>query len=175
MRRMIGGKSRRGQSLLEFALILPLIFLVFVNIVNFGAFFYSWIVICNASRTGVQYMVLGGSSINNPTPASPALIQTLITGEDVLSLINPASVSVTTCIDNKSGGSDVYRSYLLASSTSSCTTGVADPEPAYYVVATVDVTYTFQPIIPLWDFPALKIHATLPPTTIHRKAVMRML
>jgi len=120
-------------------------------------------------------MVLGGSSINNPTPASPALIQSLITGEDVLSLIDAASVSVTTCIDNKSGGSDVYRSYLLASSTSSCTTGVADPEPAYYVVATVDVTYTFRPLIPLWDFPALKIHATLPPTTIHRKAVMRML
>ena len=171
MRRRIGRKSRRGQSLLEFALILPLILLVFVNIVNFGAFFYSWITICNAARTGVQYMVLGGSSINNPTPASPTLIQNLITAEDVLSLINAASVSVTTCIDNQG----VYRSYLLSSSTSACTTGVADPEPSHYVVATVDVTYTFQPLIPLWDFPALHIHATLPPTTIHRKAVMRML
>ena len=59
------------------------------------------------------------------------------------------------------------------------TDGFTDPEvtgsPALYVLATVDVTYTYQPIIPLWDFPLLKIHATLPPTTLHKTAVMRML
>jgi hypothetical protein len=29
--------------------------------------------------------------------------------------------------------------------------------------------------VPLWDFPALGIHATLPATTIHRRASMRAL
>ena len=51
----------------------------------------------------------------------------------------------------------------------------ADPEPATYILTTVDVTYTFQPPIPLWNFAKLGISATLPPTTIHRRAVMRML
>ena len=32
-----------------------------------------------------------------------------------------------------------------------------------YPVGAVDVTYTYLPFIPLWDFPALRIHATLPP------------
>jgi hypothetical protein len=39
----------------------------------------------------------------------------------------------------------------------------------------VDVTYTYQPLISLWSFPGLGIQATIPSTTIHRQAVMRML
>jgi hypothetical protein len=37
----------------------------------------------------------------------------------------------------------------------------------------VDVHYTYQPFIPLWEFPGLGIRATLPATALHRKAVMR--
>jgi hypothetical protein len=56
------------------------------------------------------------------------------------------------------------------------TDGFVDPEAGGYVVATVDVSYTWQPLIPLWDFPRLGIHATLPGNlTIHRTAVMRMI
>jgi len=51
----------------------------------------------------------------------------------------------------------------------------ADPEPTKYVLASVDVSYTYRPLLPLWDFGALGVHATLPPTTIHRQASMRML
>jgi hypothetical protein len=36
------------------------------------------------------------------------------------------------------------------------------------------VTYTFQPLIPAgFNFPGLNIYLTMPPTTIHRRAVMR--
>jgi hypothetical protein len=51
----------------------------------------------------------------------------------------------------------------------------ADPEPTTYVLATVDVTYTYQPPVPLWSFPNLGIRATLPPATLHRRGVMRMI
>jgi hypothetical protein len=37
------------------------------------------------------------------------------------------------------------------------------------------VTYTYKPYIPLFSFPKLGISATLPSSTIHRKAVVRML
>jgi hypothetical protein len=50
-----------------------------------------------------------------------------------------------------------------------------DPEAPAYILATVDVTYTYKPYIPLFSFPKLGISATLPPSTIHRKAVVRML
>ena len=69
--------------------------------------------------------------------------------------------------------------YILKDPGTALASGVgrpaADPEPEQYVLATVDVTYTYQPLIPLWDFPALGVHATLPPTTIHRTAAMRMI
>src|SRR5689334_20712158 len=48
MRRMIGGESRRGASLVELALILPLLFLLIVNAVNFGAFLHAVITVANA-------------------------------------------------------------------------------------------------------------------------------
>ena len=51
-------RSRRGASLVEFALILPLIFVLIVNAVNYGTFLYAWITVANAARTGAQYMVL---------------------------------------------------------------------------------------------------------------------
>ncbi len=34
-----------GQSLVEFALVLPLLFLLIVNAINFGGFFYAWITV----------------------------------------------------------------------------------------------------------------------------------
>jgi Flp pilus assembly protein TadG len=176
MKRLIGGESRRGQSILELSLILPLLLLLIVNTVNFGAFFYAWITVSNAARTGVQYMVLGGASIGGGGSVNSTTIVNLIKQNDVLSLIDNANVQVTTCTDNQSGGTDVYKTTVVAASAGGCTTGgFVDPRPASYVIATVDVTYTYQPIIPVWNFPRLGIHATLPPTTIHRKAVMRMI
>ena len=47
-------------------------------------------------------------------------------------------------------------------------------EASAFAIGSVDVVYTYQPIIPLWDFSKLGIHATLPPTRIHRQAAMRM-
>src|SRR5207247_8711258 len=52
-----------GQALIEFALILPLLLVLIVNVVNFGAFFFAWITVANAARSGAQYMCLGGASV----------------------------------------------------------------------------------------------------------------
>jgi hypothetical protein len=61
-------------------------------------------------------------------------------------------------------------------STASAACGTsADPEAPTFTLATVDVTYTYRPLIPLFSFTNLGISATLPSGTIHRKAVMRML
>jgi len=163
-------RGRRGQSLIEFALVLPLIFLLIVNTVNFGAFFYAWITVASAARTGAQYMVLGGASATAPGEATPAQIAAIVRN-DAASLPNAQSLQVTVCTNN-----DGVMQPVSGGSGGGCSTSsLADPEPEQYVLATVDVTYTYQPLIPLWDFPALGVHATLPPTTIHRTAAMRMI
>ncbi len=159
------GDSEEGQSLVEFALLLPLIFLLIVNAVNFGGFLYAWITVANAARAGAQYALIGGAMASAPTTPTAAQVSALVTS-DVASLPNKASVQIRVCKNQNS--------------TVTCTgigtgTTPVDPEQPLFLLTAVDVTYTYQPFIPLWDFPGLNIHATLPPTTIHRKAVMRLL
>ncbi len=49
------GLSEKGQALIEYALILPFIFLLIINLVNFGGFFFAWITVANAARAGADY------------------------------------------------------------------------------------------------------------------------
>ena len=151
---------RRGQSLVEFALLIPLVLLLAVNALNFGGYLFAWVTVANAARSGAQYMVMSSASPGWGPPASLAQITALVTS-DVFSLPNRASVVVAIC------------SNATAAATA-CTT-LFDPEAPAYTLATVDVTYTYLPLIPLFSFPQLGISATLPASTIHRKAVMRML
>lgn len=154
-----------GQALVEFALVLPLILLFIVNVLNFGGYLYSWITVANAARAGVQYQVLSGASVGAPrTPTAAEVVA--VVSKDMSSLPNTSSVSVTVCMNNNG--------------ITTCTGSVvppppADPEAPYYDLISVDVTYTYKPFVALWNFNALGIHATLPPTTIHRRAMMRLL
>lgn len=158
-------RCESGQSLVEFALLLPLIFLLVVNAVNFGAFLYAAITIANAARAGVEYALMGGAMALAPSTPTAAQVTTLVTN-DVASLPNRASLQVRVCTNRNS--------VVTCTGTGSGTTPV-DPEQPSYVSTAVDVTYTYQPMIPLWELPGLSIHATLPSTTIHRRAVMRVL
>jgi len=149
-----------GQALIEYALILPLVFLIIVNLINFGGFFFAWITVANAARAGADYAILGGASVGAPGTPSTTQITTLIQ-EDASSLPNSASLSISVCT-NKNG-----------TITGSCASPPSDPEPTSYVLTSIDVTYTYVPFISAFQFPSLNIYATLPPTTIHRRAVMR--
>jgi Flp pilus assembly protein TadG len=151
---------RKGQALVEFALLIPLVFLLAVNAVNFGGFLFAWITVANAARAGADYMSMSSASVGRPAAATLAQITTLVTN-DVSSLMNRASLAVAICTNS-------------TTAANGCTT-FFDPEAPAYTLATVDVTYTYKPYIPLFSFPKLGISATLPSTTIHRKAVVRML
>ncbi len=159
------GDKATGQALIEFALVLPLLFLLILNLVNFGAFIYAWITVANAARAGAQYMIIGPAWVGSPFPPDSAAVTTLATN-DAWWLPNRASLQVTVCKNNKG---------TLEPPGCGGTWGApTDPESTSYVVGAVDVSYTYQPLIPFWDFPNLGIHLTIPPTTIHRRTVMRM-
>jgi Flp pilus assembly protein TadG len=157
--------AAKGQALIEFALVLPLVFLLIVNALNFGAFLFAWITVANGARAGAQYMSQGRATVGTPTAATAAQITALVT-TDISSLLNRASLAVRVCKNNNG---------IVACSGPGAYLPPADPEPTRYVLASVDVTYTYSPLVPLWNFGGLGIHATLPATTIHRQASMRML
>ena len=50
-----------GQSLVEFAMVLPILLLILIGIFNFGQVFYSDIVINEAARDAARYASLGVS------------------------------------------------------------------------------------------------------------------
>jgi Flp pilus assembly protein TadG len=52
-------KNQRGQSLVEFALILPLLLLLLMGIIEFGRIFNAYLVISNLSRDGARYAATG--------------------------------------------------------------------------------------------------------------------
>lgn len=154
-----------GQALVEFVLIFPLLFLLIVNTVNFGAFFFAWITVANASRAGAQYWALGSAGVGTPASPTAAQVTSLVT-TDISSLLNRSSLVVRTCSNNNG---------TVSCSGAGSYTPPADPESANYVLVSVDVTYTYEPPIPLWSFPDVNVYATLPPTTVHRRTLMRRL
>lgn len=163
MRSLAKRNAESGQSLIEFALLFPLIFLLIVNAVNFGGFLYAWITVANAARAGAEYSLMGGAMANAPSTPSATQISALVT-QDMVSLPNQASLQVRVCTKNNT---------VVTCVGTGTSTPPADPEPTLYVLTTVEVTYTYQPFIPLWSFPGLNIRATLPSTTLRRTAVMR--
>ena len=122
-----------GQSLIEFILVLPVVFLLIVNLVNFGAFFYAWITVSNAARAGADYAILGGTSAGSLATPSPAQVSAVIQN-DILSLPNRASLAVNICQN------DVGAMPAVKALTGTCSAIPADPEPTNYVLLTVDVT-----------------------------------
>jgi Flp pilus assembly protein TadG len=172
--RRIGRRNKPGgQALVEFALVIPFLFLFIVNVVNFGGFFFAWITVANAARAGAQYAVMAGATVTAPTPATGAQIASIIT-TDVSALPNRASLSVRICTNNN-GVLTLLYPVGGTCPTSGSAAIAADPEPTNYVLASIDVTYTYLPLVAAWDFNRLNIHLTLPATTIHRRSVMRML
>lgn len=161
-------KASKGQALIEFALTVPLLFVLLANLVNFGAFLFGWITVANAARSGAQYAVMAGASVGGPAPPSAAQVNAVIT-QDISSLLNRASLKYRVCT-NYNGTSTCTGSAGYAPPAAA-----GDPEAAHYVAGTVDVSYTYQAPIPVFDFVGLGIRATLPSATIHRRAVMRMI
>ncbi len=57
-------QDAKGQSMVETALILPIIILILFGIIEFGRIFNAYIIIGNASREGVRHAVVGGSDLD---------------------------------------------------------------------------------------------------------------
>lgn len=157
-------RSDSGQALMEYILMLPLLFILIVNVINFGGFFFAWITVSNAARAGADYMALGGASAGAPGEATAAEIQTAIKA-DLASLPNNPTAVINLCVNN---------SGTVTAKLGTCTSVPLDPEASFYNLDSVDVTYTYRPYIPAsFQFAGLNLYATIPATTIHRRAVVR--
>lgn len=65
----------RGQSVVEFALILPILLLVLFGIIEFSLVVYNQAMITNASREGARYGALFNANPSSSDPAERAYLQ----------------------------------------------------------------------------------------------------
>jgi Flp pilus assembly protein TadG len=133
---------------------------------------YAWISVSNAARVGAQYLITGGATVGGPSPPSITAVQTLVLN-DLHALPNSATAQV--CVSSSSSATVTCNTGSAPAGTPPAAESAEGTLGVTYLVGAVDVKYTYQPFIPLWEFPALRIHATLPPTAIHRQVVMRIL
>jgi Flp pilus assembly protein TadG len=165
--------TNAGQSLIEYALIVPVVFFLIVNAVDFGGFIYAWVAVANAARTATDYAVMSGSSAGISASATGAQITSLF-NSDVAALPNVTSTNPAILICKFNNGT-----VTKLAGTATCGTAPSDSEiiatgsTFTYVTYSIDVTYSYRPFIPVFSFPFMSIPFTNP-TSIHRQTVMRL-
>lgn len=122
------GRTQRsgGQSLVEFALVLPVLLLLFMLIFDFGRAIFAYSTLSNAAREGARVAIVDQSVVGGvPVGATEAASQATGLGLD------PGDAA------------DVQVSYLLPDLSGACVTR------ALNCVAEVTVWYQFEPLTPM--------------------------
>ena len=147
-------KDSRGQSLVETALMIPLLLTLILNAINFGYFLLVTLNLTSATRNGIEYAIQGSSTPANgslpdsrtSTASVATNVRFVITQE--LGMFNNGNLDITVCSLNL-GNNGSGQSTCDPSGTSAD----ADPEPTLgFVLNRIDVTYKFKTLIPTTAF-----------------------
>lgn len=91
-------RKQRGQSLIELALLLPLLLILVIGALEFGRLFYTEIVITNAAREGAYYLATHPSDFNLGTGLAPNTVLAAQTEANNSGIANVSvSVSAVNC------------------------------------------------------------------------------
>ena len=113
--------SGRGQSVVEFALILPVLMLLMLTAVDFGRLFFTTIQLTNAAREGVSY------ASTNPTDV--ATIQSRVATEaNVQAQRGQGAITVTTSCKDSTGAPIACTAATLGTAASGNTVAVSTLE-----------------------------------------------
>src|SRR5262245_43742118 len=120
-------RRERGAALVELAVALPCLLLVFAGAVDFARVFYTSIELNNAVRAGVMF---GSDNLGNISPTSA--IQSTATGS--VNISGVTAVATATC--------QCYNDSAVLVSTPSCSTPAATACSGSHRVVSVTVTAT---------------------------------
>ena len=135
------GQSQRGQSAIEFALMIVILVVLLVGMLELTMFVYTYSVLADAAKEGVRYAIVHGAS--GTSPAGP-------TG------LPQTSASWTTCSSSDSGSDSVvsavqHYAALSLHSTSAISVSVCYPDKSNSPGSAVEVSvnYLYQPLFGL--------------------------
>ena len=146
MRKINVLRSESGTSLIEFALVLPVIVFLLLGLIEVGRYAYYAILAANAARAGVQYGAQGAQQANDTTGIQSAATQ------DAMSLSSLTAKAQELCSQN--GGA-----------LQQCATGSVPASGNVYYVK-VQVTGTYASLL---SYPGIPTHIP-----VNGSAVMRV-
>ncbi len=165
-------RGSRGEALLETAVLLPFLFLLSLNAINFGYFFYVAINLSSAPRDGATYSIQGFATPAQTDLPTATSVSTLVYENLTSGLPNSSTTPVQVCTVANGRSDTTYIAYCTNFGTGSVTyTPDVDPEAPTFTLNRVDVTYTVKPLIPGNVFGI----TFLPTLTLHRQVSMRAL
>jgi hypothetical protein len=171
-----------GQSLIETALVLPLLLLLAFNAINFGYFFFAALNITSAPRSGVQYAIVGGAtpqqlSLPPPGPSNNQTSVSYLTYQDMRGVLPSSGSALVQVCSSRVGITDPgtvnQKSACVTFGSGTAPAGpVADPEAPSFILSKVDVVYQMQPLIPPFSLFGFQL-SVLPSLSMHRQVSMR--
>lgn len=154
----INGAS--GQSLVETALMIPLLLLLILNAVNVGYFFLVTLNLTSATRTGIEYAIEGSSTPSNGslpavTGSAATTVSSLISAE--LGSLNAGTLQVQICSLNLGSSSASPPISTCQTTANGGSFPSPDPDPEWttspgFALNRVDVSYRFNTLIPATPF-----------------------
>jgi Flp pilus assembly protein TadG len=95
-------RSRRGQSLVEFSLIMPVLFLAMTGMLSFGITMHDYLVLTNGVNSGAQVLSMSRGQTTDPCATASAAVQGAAPSLTSASLsytisVNGTSYTGTTC------------------------------------------------------------------------------
>jgi Flp pilus assembly protein TadG len=142
--------ASRGQSLVEFALVLPPLFLILLGIIQFGFIFNTYVTMTNAARegarTGTIYVYLASLSKTENDTARNDTIKTAVMAS--MNYLNKTTPNFTTGAWTSSNGGLTFTNGDLVV-TYAVPTTVTDSDPRTAEQVTVTATFHQDLIIPL--------------------------
>jgi len=150
-------RSISGQSLVETALILPVLLMLLFNAVNFGYYFLIAINIAAAPRSAVSYSIQGNSSPSGTAlpaagPSATTTSVSYLAYQDLTGAIySPSNTPVRVCsavLGVSSAGTAKQTAKCTSyGNTYSFSSVPSDPESPNFVLNQVDLAYSFSPLI----------------------------
>jgi hypothetical protein len=166
--------DRSGQSLVEIALMMPLLLLLIGYAIDFGYFFIVAANITSAARNAAEYSVQGFQS---PTRSALAVagpltnVASVSAGAlgDIAGLVNASTLTTFQVCSRSLGISGLLANCSTYGAAGAVYVPAADPEAPTFILHRVDVTYTVQPPVPMSFFGI----SLLPSMQFHRQVSMR--
>jgi Flp pilus assembly protein TadG len=148
-RRSAPRRIERGQSLVEFALVLMPLFFIILGIIQFGFIFNTYVTMTNAAREGARSGTIyiydqNLSKTQNDTARNNA-INAAVTGS--MNLLSKTSPQFTTGLTWTSSGSTFTNGDLVVTYT--IPAGISDSDPRAGEQVTVLANYHQDLIVPL--------------------------